>query len=1147
MADRRVRIKPVTLRSYGLNLLVVILLALGLLAPALAPAGAPGAAAASVVSASFGGGSGTAVVGGTLYAKQGASLTLNVTTSSDTRCVVVTGDHSATQTSNTDKSSWSFNFTAGSGDGPRTVTVTAYRNNGCNQSPGSGIASYVVDNTPPTVTASLSPAPNAAGWNNSNVTITWSATDSGSGVASGPSPATDTVTTETSGVTRSATATDRVGNTGTGTVTVKLDKTQPTITASRSPAPTSFGWNNTNVTVSFTCSDTLSGIKSCTGTQVVSTEGTNQSVSGTAVDNADNSAPATVSGISIDKTPPSLSGSPTTAPNGAGWYNGDVTIQWEASDGLSGIDPSTIPADSVITGEGTGLYATASVSDKAGNTTTANSPSVKIDRTKPATTVSVVPTGWTNMPVSLTLSASDNLSGVAQTYWQLDGGSTQTGTSVSINTEGNHTLSFWSVDNAGNVEDANTVQVKIDLTPPSIGHTLTPTPNAAGWNNTDVTVTFTCTDALSGIASCTNPVTVSTEGAGQSVSGTATDNADNTAADTVTVNVDKTQPTITASRSPAPNSFGWNNTNVTVSFTCSDTLSGVKSCTAPVTVSTEGANQQVTGQAVDNADNSASATVSGISIDKTPPSLSGAPTTPANSHGWYNGDVTIQWEASDGLSGIDPSTMPADSVITGEGDNLSASASVSDKAGNITTATVGPIKIDRTPPVTTASVPDPFPSGWYAGPVTLTLNALDTLSDVDVTYYSVDNGAPQVYSGPFTFSLGGVHEIRFWSVDNAGNVEDSSAADHVITIKIDNIPPTITGFASPAPNGNGWNNTPVTVTFYCQDNESGIASCPDPVTLSTEGANQSVLGTAKDNAGNTESTTVGGIKIDLTPPVTASDAPPGWTNNAGVTVNLSATDNLSGVAQTYWQLDGGSTQTGTTITVSGEGIHSLTFWSVDNADNVEGAKSAEVKIDRTPPQITLQWPGASISDGQSFYFGDVPPAPTCLASDALSGVNGGCTVSGYGTSIGSYTLIATAADNAGNVSSETIRYTVLPWTLRGFYAPVDMSTGSTLIYNVVKAGSTVPLKFEAFKGNTELTDTAVVVQPPKAQLANCAGGAAADEIEMTATGGTSLRYDTTAGQFIYNWQTPKTGAGRCYLVTVALQDGSSISAYFKLK
>jgi hypothetical protein len=61
----------------------------------------------------------------------------------------------------------------------------------------------------------------------------------------------------------------------------------------------------------------------------------------------------------------------------------------------------------------------------------------------------------------------------------------------------------------------------------------------------------------------------------------------------------------------------------------------------------------------------------------------------------------------------------------------------------------------------------------------------------------------------------------------------------------------------------------------------------------------------------------------------------------------------------------------------------------------------------------------------------------------------------------------------------------------------------------------------------------------------CASGTA-DDIELTATGGTSLRYDTTGGQFIYNWQTPKK-PGSCYQVTVGTVDGSALSAYFRLK
>lgn len=48
----------------------------------------------------------------------------------------------------------------------------------------------------------------------------------------------------------------------------------------------------------------------------------------------------------------------------------------------------------------------------------------------------------------------------------------------------------------------------------------------------------------------------------------------------------------------------------------------------------------------------------------------------------------------------------------------------------------------------------------------------------------------------------------------------------------------------------------------------------------------------------------------------------------------------------------------------------------------------------------------------------------------------------------------------------------------------------------------------------------------------------------TTTGSTSLRYDATGGQFIYNWKTP---AGTCYQLTMKAADGGSISANFKLK
>jgi hypothetical protein len=62
----------------------------------------------------------------------------------------------------------------------------------------------------------------------------------------------------------------------------------------------------------------------------------------------------------------------------------------------------------------------------------------------------------------------------------------------------------------------------------------------------------------------------------------------------------------------------------------------------------------------------------------------------------------------------------------------------------------------------------------------------------------------------------------------------------------------------------------------------------------------------------------------------------------------------------------------------------------------------------------------------------------------------------------------------------------------------------------------------------------------------CTNSLPTDEIEAPTSGATSLRYDTTADQYIYNWQSPKV-AGVCYRVTVYLTDGTSHTALFKTK
>jgi hypothetical protein len=124
-----------------------------------------------------------------------------------------------------------------------------------------------------------------------------------------------------------------------------VDATPPTISGVAPTSPNANGWYKGPVTGRFTASDTV-GLASVTD-QTLGGEGANQSVTGTAMGHAGNSARATVSGINVDLTAPTISGA-TAAPNASGWYNGEVTVHWTAADATSGV--ASAPADSTVAG-----------------------------------------------------------------------------------------------------------------------------------------------------------------------------------------------------------------------------------------------------------------------------------------------------------------------------------------------------------------------------------------------------------------------------------------------------------------------------------------------------------------------------------------------------------------------------------------------------------------------------------------------------------------------------------------------------------------------------------------------------------------------------------------------------------------------------
>lgn len=167
--------------------------------------------------------------------------------------------------------------------------------------------------------------------------------------------------------------------------------------------------------------------------------------------------------------------------------------------------------------------------------------------------------------------------------------------------------------------------VGVDTQPPTITAAAAPSANALGWNNTDVTVSFSCGDSISGIENCPSPVTVTGEGAAQLITGTATDRAQNSSEASLTINLDKTSPVLTVT-SPA-NGAVVSDQTLTVNGTISDALSGVANVTCDdVAASLSGAsftcvrslNQGANAITVEAADRAGNRTSTVVNVTRNP-------------------------------------------------------------------------------------------------------------------------------------------------------------------------------------------------------------------------------------------------------------------------------------------------------------------------------------------------------------------------------------------------------------------------------------------------------------------------------------------------------------------------------------------------
>jgi hypothetical protein len=195
-----------------------------------------------------------------------------------------------------------------------------------------------------------------------------------------------------------------------------------------------------------------------------------------------------------------------------------------------------------------------------------------------------------------------------------------------------------------------------------------------------------------------------------------------------------------------------------------------------------------------------------------------------------------------------------------------------------------------------------------------------------------------------------------------------------------------------------------------------------------------------------------------------------------------------------------------------------------------------------PPTINIVTPanGATYTLNQA-----VPSNYSCTDPSGLSSCSGPvANGSNIDTaSVGTKSFTVNAQDTLGSSSSATNNYSnySVNYSFSGFLEPIN----NPEVVNTGKAGRTYPVKWQLRDANSSYISalTAVTSVTYKGMACGAFTGDPTDALETSTTGGTSLRYDSTANQYIYNWKTPSPG---CYTLFLKLDSGQSFYAYFNL-
>lgn len=861
----------------------------------------------------------------------------------------------------------------------------------------------------------------------------------------------------------------------------------------------------------------------------------------TATDEAGNQAHGQFTVTVQDTTKPTLSLPADITAEATGPSGAEVGYSATAADAVDGtVVPSCAPASGTTFPVAT-TPVNCSATDNAGNTASGGFNVTVRDTTAPnlhlpgdATLEAAGPDGSS---FTYSATASDIVDGADAV--SCDAAS---GTEFPLGTT---TVSCSATDAAGNLASGSFTVTVEDTTKPALSLPSDIVAEATGPAGADIAYDVSATDLVDGnvVPDCapangTFAIQVTT------VSCTATDRAGNTATGSFTVTVQDTLAPV-FSGTPADQTVeATGPSGATATFTA-PTATDLVDLGRPVTCSsatglTSGSvfplgATKVTCSASDTRGNTAAFDFEITVRDTTPPVLQDVPSDITAEATGPNG-AAVAFTTPTATDLVDGATPVSCDAVPGDMFGLgvhTVTCSSEDAAGNVSSQSFTVTVRDTKGP--DVSVPDSM-TIEATGPD----GAAASWSGVSATDL-VDGDRP-VQCDPesgSTFALG-TTTVTCTAYDLSNN---KGQGGFTVTVK-DTTPPVLTVPGDLTREATGPNGA--TAEFSASATDLVDGSVAPVCTVAGQPAHSgdtfplgdtTVSCTATDNAGNASAAKSFIVTVRdttapaITPPadqLVEATGPMG----AAVAYTATATDLVDGTVTPSCSPASGS--------VFPLGATTVTCTATDAHGN-SGSESFSVTVrDTTAP--TLNLPGDIVVKATSAAGATVTFNAT--GTDVVDGtVPAVCTPqSGSVFAPGLTVVSCTATDRSGNVSNaKTFKVTVLfDWS--GFFAPVDTNK----VLNGMKAGSTVPLKWSVSNQTGGYLSDLSIVNMTTSGVASCDTGALVDDLSQYTTGGTQLRYDSTANQFIYNWQSPKK-PGTCYTVTIGLTDGTTHSATFQLK